>query len=98
MLLDITIVSPLAGSSDFLHACARRDGHAARRAAVGKRLKYDSPDLLPFAVETGGRLGTEARAFLRLLSAQAPDPEKELGFLYRAVSVMVQSGVARQML
>ena len=97
-LIDVTVVSLLAGSDDFVTACSRRDGHAARRAAVGKRLKYGSPDLLPFAVETGGRLGTEARAFLHLLAQQAEDPQRELAYLYRAVSVMLQKGVARRLL
>ena len=31
-LVDVVIVSPLAGGDAFRRACARRDGHAARRA------------------------------------------------------------------
>ena len=31
-LIDVVIVSPLAGGDSFRGACARRDGHAARRA------------------------------------------------------------------
>jgi hypothetical protein len=98
LLLDVTIVSPYAGDANFRAACARRDGHAARRAAVAKHAKYESEDLVPFALETGGRLGTEARAYLRRLAQSAEDPNAEMLYLYKAVSVTLQSGVARQLL
>ena len=98
LLVDVTVVSPLAGGVDFVAACARRDGHAARRAAIAKRQKYDSPDLIPFAIETGGRLGEDARALLKRLAAEGDDPEKELISLYKAISTTIQSGVARQLL
>ena len=96
LLVDVTVVSPLAGSDSFISACSRRDGHAARRAAIAKRLKYDSTDLVPFAVETGGRLGSDARALLQLMASGAPDPGEEMAYLYRAVSSVHQDGIARQ--
>ena len=98
ILVDVTIVSPHAGSSEFTAACARRDGHAARRAAIGKRAKYDCPDLVPFAVETGGRLGNEARALLHMMAKEADDPQEELAYLYRAISSVLQDGVAKHII
>ena len=95
-LVDVTVVSPHAGSAEFKAACSRRDGHAARRAAVTKRMKYEHADLVPFALETGGRLGFDARALLHQLASEAPDPVAELQYLYRAVSSVLQDGVARQ--
>ena len=62
LLIDVTVVSPLAGDAGHIDACARREGHACRRAAAFKRGKYPHKELVPFAVETGGRLGTDARA------------------------------------
>ena len=97
-LVDVTVVSAYAGNSSFRAACARRDGHAARRAAMGKRLKYDSADLVPFALETGGRVGGDARALLQALVAEADDPAFELAYAYRALSSVLQDGVARQLL
>ena len=97
MLVDVTVVSPYAGDASFINACSRRDGHAARRAAVAKRRKYEDPDLLPFAVETGGRLGADAKALLHAMAAHSQDPVRELGYLYRAVSSTLQDGVARQL-
>ena len=97
MLVDVVVVSPYAGSQSFRVACARRDGHAARRAAIAKRSRYDSADLVPFALETGGRLGADARALLMKLADAADDRDEEIQFLYRAVSSVLQDGVARQL-
>ena len=88
-LIDVTVVSTFAGGAPFQAACSRRDGHAARRAAVAKRMKYEHPDLVPFAVETGGRLGGDAKSLLRKFALEAPDPSRELSFLYKAVSATV---------
>lgn len=97
MLVDVTVVSPYAGDATFVNACSRRDGHAARRAAIAKRAKYDSVDLVPFAVETGGRLGADARALLHVFAARSDDPARELSYLLRATSSLLQDGVARQL-
>ena len=96
-LVDVVIVSPFAGDDSFRRACARRDGHAARRAECIKRVRYPTHDLVPFAVETGGRLGNAARAFLLRLAEAAEEPVLERVALYRAVSSTVQDGVARQL-
>ena len=96
LLLDVVVVSPFASGDGFRRACARRDGHAARRAEITKRTRYPSNDLVPFAVETGGRLGNEARAFLLRCAEFAEDPSKERQFLYRAISSVLQDRIAKQ--
>ena len=98
LLVDVVVVSACGGDDSFRRACARRDGHACRRAEIAKRARYPTPDLVPFALETGGRLGNDARAFLVRCANAADDPVKELSFLHRAVSSMLQDGVARQLL
>lgn len=98
LLVDVTVVSPYAGDASFTATCARRDGHASRRAAVAKRARYPNPELVPFAVETGGRLGTDARALLARMANAADDRHNEIQYLYRAVSSVLQDGVARQLL
>ena len=97
MLVDVVVVSAYAGDAHFRAFCARRDGHASRRAAIAKRSRYPSADLVPFPLETGGRLGTDARAFLARLANSAEDRALELQYLQRAVSSVLQSGVARQL-
>ena len=97
MLIDVVIVSPLAGDSRFVRSCARRDGHACRRAAAFKRGKYPHAELVPFAAETGGRLSGDARRLLKLMAERTGDPERELAFMQRAISSTIQSGVARML-
>ena len=96
-LVDVTVVSAYAGDRSFRTACARRDGHACRRAAIAKRLRYPCADLVPFAVETGGRIGTDARALLSRMADAADDRHTEIQYLYRAVSSILQDGVAKQL-
>ena len=97
VLVDVVVVSALAGDSSFRRACARRDAHVARRAEIAKRARYSSGDLVPFALETGGRLGTEARAFLRKCAEASDEPLREILYLQRAVSSVLQSGIAQQL-
>ena len=96
-LIDVVVVSALAGDSSFRRARARRDGHASRRAELAKRSRYNTDDLVPFAVETGGRLGTQARAFLQRCAKAAGDSAFETIYLYRAVSSILQNSVAYQL-
>ena len=98
MLVDVVIVSSYAGDANFRAACARRDGHASRRASIMKHTRYPSADLIPFALETGGRIGTEARALLLKIAEASDDSQTELAYLYRAVSSVLQDGIARQLL
>ena len=97
ILVDIVVSSPFAGGERFTSMCARRDGYAARRAAAAKKSKYDSPDLLPFSVETGGRLGMDARSLIKKLAEAADDPHAEAAYLHRAISSTLQDGIAKQL-
>jgi len=96
-LIDVVVVSAYAGDGSFRRACARRDGHAARRAEIAKRRRYPTGDLVPFALETGGRIGSEARAFLLKCASRADNLAIEIQYLYRAGSSVLQDGVARQL-
>ena len=46
-------------------------------------------------METGGRLGTDARACLKLMADRTDDPVRELRWMQRAVSSALAAGVAR---
>ena len=98
LLVDVVVVSAYAGDANFRANCARRDGFAARRATMVKRARYPTNGLVPFAVETGGRLSTEARAFIVRMAGAAENRTTELQYLYRAISSVLQDGVARQLL
>ena len=97
LLIDAVVVSSLAGDQAFRRACARRDGHAARRAEISKRTRYIADDLVPFALESGGRMGADARAVLKRCADAADKPNVEIQYLHRAISSVLQDTVARQL-
>ena len=59
-----------------------------------KRARYSDQDLAQFALETGGRIGNEARAFLGRMADAADNRHSELQYLQRAISSVLQNGVA----
>ena len=62
--IDVTVRHPCAGDENTVRLAARKDGEASRRAEREKHERYPGPRLTPFAVETPGRLGAEARLWL----------------------------------
>ena len=75
------------------------NGEAARRGEREKHARYPGSRLVPFVVETGGRLGGEARLWLRNQVRQLPEDQQtsELARAYRLVSCAVQGQIARQL-
>ena len=99
MWLDISVRHPAAGSTSEVTAAAKRDGEAARRGEREKHTRYPGDRLVPLVVESGGRLGGEARQWLRALVAQLPEDKKqqELARAHKVVSCALQGQVARQL-
>ena len=99
MWLDISVRHPAAGSTSEVTAAAKRDGEAARRGEREKHTRYPGDRLVPFVVKSGGRLGGEARQWLRALVAQLPEDKKqqELARAHKVVSCALQGQVARQL-
>jgi hypothetical protein len=62
--MDVTIVGEESADASRLRARAARDGMAAQQAEQAKRSRYSKAgaDLIPFAMEQGGRLGEAAAA------------------------------------
>ena len=82
-----------------MRRAARRDGEASRRAERAKHARYPGPRLTPFAVETPGRLGAEARQWLLTQVRALPQDQqmKELTRAYKVVSCAVQGETAQQL-
>jgi hypothetical protein len=97
--IDVSIRHPAAGDAAAVGAAARRDGEAARRGERDKHLRYPGAALVPFVVEVFGRVGGEAREWLRSLVAVLPEDmqSSELALAYRMISCAVQAPVARQL-
>ena len=97
--IDVTVRHPAAGDESAVRAAARKDGTACRRAELQKHQRYPGDNLTPFAVETPGRVGAEARAWLLAQVRQLPAEEqaRELLRAYKVVSCAVQGHVAQQL-
>ena len=97
--LDVTVRHPAAGTDADRTRAARKPGEAARRAERAKHERYPGPELTAFAVELPGRLGSEAREWLKQQVRQLPldTQTHELTRAYKALSCSLQSWVARQL-
>ena len=97
--VDVSVRDPAAGNASELSAAARRDGEAARRGERAKHTRYPGDRLTAFVVETSGRVGAEARQWLRRHTHDLPEDQRtaELTRAYKAVSCAVQATVARQL-
>eukprot|EP00969_Alexandrium_andersonii_P147536 6523876-Alexandrium_andersonii.AAC.1 len=72
--VDVTVRNSAAAR--YSHTTA--PGASALAAEREKRKRYDSK-VLPFAVETGGRLGLEAATLLEFLAARAASASRARG-------------------
>ena len=97
--IDVTVRHPAAGDESAVRAAARKDGSASRRAERQKHQRYPGANLIPFAVETPGRLGAEARAWLlgQVCNLPVEDQTRELMRAYRVISCAVHGNMAQQL-
>ena len=97
--IDVTVRHPAAGGETAVRAAARKDGEATRRAERAKHERYPGDRMTPFAVETPGRLGAEARQWLmtqmRLLAVDVQT--FDLARAYKVLSCAVQRETAMQL-
>ena len=72
-----------------------------RRPGAGSELstRYPGDTLTAFAMETFGRVGAEARQWLRKLAEELPDDTKtvEITRAYKVISCAVQAELAQQL-
>ena len=98
--IDVTARSPAAGELADRRRAARKPGEAARRAERHKHERYPGEQLTALVVELPGRLGGEARQWLKqMVRTHLPEDRwtHELGRAYKVLSCTVQSQLARQL-
>ena len=97
--IDVSIRHAAAGNHSEVASAARRDGEAARRGEREKHTRYPGDRLVPFVLECGGRLGGEARQWVRAHVAQLPEDTQqlELARAYKVVSCALQGQISRQL-
>ena len=96
--VDVAVVETRAVDPHEVRQRAATDGKAAAQEEDSKRLRYPGPSLIPFVLESMGRLGESADALLRaLVPADQPDRAKILGAARQSLSVALQMANAELM-
>ena len=95
----MSVRHPSGGSPAENNQAARRDGEASRRGERDKHARYPGDALTAFVVEACGRLGAEARQWLRRLAQGLPEDTRtaELTRAYKVISCAVQTEHAEQL-
>ena len=97
--IDVSIRHATAGTDADVARAARKKGEAARRGEREKHDRYPGSSLTAFVVEVHGRLGGEARQWLKRLVCSLPPDEqtREATRAYQAVSCTLQTYLVRQL-
>ena len=97
--IDVTVVSPVQANEQFMAEAANKPGHAAIRAERAKRQRYPHRDLIPFAIELGGRPGPSATRYIRsLFTNHAEHRDHTAADAWTCISTALQTAVAMQVL
>jgi len=100
VLIDVAVVSAMAGDAARVANAGRRDGVAAQRACGVKLSRYGET-VVPFVVEVGGRPSEAAKAWLRHLLPRISEDAEEAAIrgadAWRRISCVVQRYVALQL-
>lgn len=103
-MLDVTVYHPLAPS--HVASCARREESILEAAEADKHSYYRDladhikAEFIPFAVETTGRLSSQAMAFVKILISQAAAfknvwaPKEIVQGIYRTIAIAIVRGNA----
>ena len=96
--IDVTIVSPVVTPPYHLMQAATKPGYAALRAEYGKRQRYPIPNLIPFAIELGGRPGPTALQFIRrLFREEGATRDRRIADAWSSLSTALHSATANQL-
>jgi hypothetical protein len=92
ILVDVAVTHPVSVDAARLARAALTNGAAARIREGTKRERYrTAQNLVPFVIETGGRVGEAARALACRLAPTAPtERSAAIADLWQTVSVTVQ--------
>ena len=96
---DVTVGHP-NGRGSVARAASARDGGLALALERQKRTRYPHPELVPLALESGGRMGPAGLALMRTLHGQLPPGEKAVAMrrAYRRVATALQRAQAQTVL
>ena len=97
--IDVAITEAAFSAGNTLTQRASQDGAAAAQKEDDKRKRYPGPDLVPFVVEAGGRLGESAEALIRSVAPKDPvERASAIAAAKRSLSSPLQLGNAEALI
>ena len=97
--VDVTVVSPVQANAHFMMEAVTKPSHAASRAEYLKRQRYPHRDLVPFAIELGGRAGPSATKFISsLFKTHSPPTDYTPSDAWTTISTALHTAAASQVL
>ena len=98
LYIDVTIVSSVIAHPYHLAQAAKKPAYAAVRAEFRKRNRYPTNNIVPFALEIGGRPGPSALRFIRqLFRAPGADRTLRIADAWSTISTALHGAVATQL-
>ena len=94
----VSIVAPFSCNPSLVSAASTRPGLMAKRAEKNKFDKYPHINLVPFILETTGRLGPHARKFISYLMRDADNPPLAIRDTWSAIQSVLHSAISKQQL
>ena len=96
--LDVSIVAPFSCNPSLVSAASTRPRLMSIRAEKNKFDRYPHINLVPFILETTGRLGPHARKFISYLMWDADNPPLAIRDTWSAIQSVLHSAISKQQL
>ena len=96
--LDVSIAALFSCNPSLVAAASTRPGHMAKRPEKSKLDRYPRINLVPFILETTGRLGQHAGKFISNLMKDADNLPLAIRDTWSAIQSVLHSAISKQQL
>ena len=96
--LDVSIVAPFSSNPSLVAAASTKPGLVTKRAEKSKFDRYPHINLVPFILETTGRLGSHAKKFINCLLRDADNPPIDVRDTWSTIQSVLHSVISKQQL
>ena len=96
--IDTAVVTPFSANAGLIAAASSRPGYMAKREEKNKFDRYPSINLVPFILETTGRLGYHAQMFIKFLFSDPDHPPTAIRDAWAAILTTLHGCISKQQL
>ena len=94
--LDVSIVALFSCNPSLVSTASTKPGLLAKRAEKNKFDRYPHINLVPFILETAGRLGPHAKKFISCLLRDAGNPPQAIRDTWSTIQSVLHSAITKQ--